>query len=549
MSNDAPKHVDLMVGNFNSIFKDVLNQWAPLRTRMVKNDIQPEWLKENIITKIKERDNAKKNGDHNLYKSLRNKVTGLIKQAKSSFYIEAITKAKGNNRILWKTLKSVTGSKPKETVSAIKINGKLSTDHKVIAESLNTYFTSIAEKCLQDLPKNNNKYKPSLSFTRFLHDKVPPTGFTIPHVTESYVLKALNNLNVKKATGIDGISAHYLKVAAPAIHKHICKIINESIDSGIFPDQWKCAKVYAVLKQGSASECDNYRPISILCILSKVIERHVHDCFYDYLVTYGLLCSSQSGFRKRYSCESSLLKLVNEWFTQMDSSNVIGSVTVYLRKAFDILNHDILVEKLTIYGCNYNTTRWFRSYISHRTQKVQHGVPQGSILGPLLFIIYLNDLTFDLEYVLTNMYADDSTFYLSGKSIVSIEPHIQSDMDILSKWYNVNKMVLNTDKSNCMLICKRNTLSEAKLHIHMNHQDLNNVTDTKILGVTVDQDLKWNLHIDNICKKLSRLSGLLWRIKSYLTFNAMVLFYNSYVLPCFQYCLSVWGNCLQIQPS
>ena len=118
-----------------------------------------------------------------------------------------------------------------------------------------------------------------------------------------------------------------------------------------------------------------------------------------------------------------------------------------------------------IYGCNYNATRWFRSYISHRTQKVfinnvssslnnvQHGVPRGSILGPLLFIIYLNDLTFDLEYVLTNMYADDSTFYLSGKSILSIEPHIQSDMDILSKWYNVNKMVLNTDKSNCMLIC------------------------------------------------------------------------------------------------
>ena len=106
MSNDAPKHVDLMIGNFNSIFKDVLNQWAPLRTRMVKNDIQPEWLKENIITKIKERDNAKKNGDHNLYKSLRNKVTGLIKQAKSSFYIEAITEAKDNNCILWNTLKS-----------------------------------------------------------------------------------------------------------------------------------------------------------------------------------------------------------------------------------------------------------------------------------------------------------------------------------------------------------------------------------------------------------------------------------------------------------
>ena len=157
----------------------------------------------------------------------------------------------------------------------------------------------------------------------------------------------------------------------------------------------------------------------------------------------------------------------------------------------------------------------------------------------------MNDLTFDLESVFTSMYADDTTFYLNGPDTASIQDAIQSDMNIINDWYINNKMILNVDKSNTMVVCnsQKRRRHQYHLNVKIGGQYLQHVTNTEILGVTIDHDLKWSIHVDNMCKKLARLLALLRRICFYLTTESMVLFYNSYVMPCFTYCTNVWGNC------
>ena len=241
----------------------------------------------------------------------------------------------------------------------------------------------------------------------------------------------------------------------------------------------------------------------------------------------------------------------------MDQNKIIGSTIVDLKKAFDILNHDLIIKKLALYGCGINTQKWFSSYLKDRSQKVvsgntqstsmniAYGIPHGSILGPLLFIIFMNDLTFDLDHVTTSMYADDTTFYAHANSQSDIQCLIQEDMTKVEEWYRENRMIQNTDKSSSMLLCnvqKDRYLDNNNLQILIGNHILTSTQYADILGLKIDKNLKWDKHVNNICSKLSRLLGLLNRINVYLTQEAKCLFYNSYVVPVFTYCITVWGQ-------
>ena len=280
-----------------------------------------------------------------------------------------------------------------------------------------------------------------------------------------------------------------------------------------------------------------------------------------YFVTYVLLCPSQSSFRKFHSCESSLIHMINDWYNYMDQNKIIGSTIVDLKKAFDILNHDLIIKKLALYGCGINTQKWFSSYLKDRSQKVvsgntqstsmniAYGIPQGSILGPLLFIIYMNDLTFDLDHVTTSMYADDTTFYAHANSQSDIQCLIQEDMTKVEEWYRKNRMIQNTDMSSSMLLCnvqKDRYLDNNNLQILMGNHILTSTQYADILGRKIDKNLKWDKHVNNICSKLSRLLGLLNRINVYLTQEAKCLFYNSYVVPVYSYCIALWSQCATV---
>ena len=253
--------------------------------------------------------------------------------------------------------------------------------------------------------------------------------FELEEVQESYVLAQLQTLKTNKAIGLDKISARLLKCASCSISKSITRLLNLSIKSNHFPKIWKCAKVTALFKSGERSNPTNYRPISVLPTLSKLLERTVHSKLYSHLITNNLLTSKQFGFRQRYSTITALTNFADETLSNMECGRLCGAVFLDLSKAFDTVDHSILLHKLKAMGVSSSTVGWFESYLSNRMQQtscgselsdalpVTFGIPQGRILGPLLFLVYINDLPSITNKCNVSLYADDTVLYCYASDV------------------------------------------------------------------------------------------------------------------------------------
>lgn len=537
----------------------IIDKHLPLKTHRVKNKQQPKWITPEIIEAIKTRDRYKSLNDDSQYKTWRNKVVKLIKDSKKAQYSEMVIANNNKPNSVWKLFKEIGVNKKKcnSNISSLKVDDNDIKDSTTIANEFNNFFVSVASNIKE--PISVSEFK---ELKEFCDSKVPSdTYFRIPEISEKTVETFLKNLDVTKATGCDNIGARLLKSAVPFIVEHITYICNHSIKNSIFPDQWKEGKVAPLYKAGSKDDVNNYRPISILPILSKILEKHIHDSLMDFLIHFKLLHKTQSGFRPNHSCETALLGMINSWLEAINSGTMIGVVMVDFKKAFDLVDHKVLLKKMKHYKLSDDALSWFSSYLLNRKQKVSinnamsedayilDGVPQGSILGPLLFIMFINDLPLYTNSANTDMYADDTNLYFSGESKSEIERNLQISLNSLSTWCKYNGMLLNTSKTKVMLITtyqKRTSLTSENLDLHFNNDDLNTITGDKILGIFVDNNLTWSTHIDKLCKKISANLWLLSNIKEFLSTEHRTIFYKTYIQPHIDYCNIVWGGTTQL---
>ena len=351
-----------------------------------------------------------------------------------------------------------------------------------------------------------------------------------------------------------------MKLALPFIENSLAFLFNTSIETSQFPDSWKVARVTPIFKEGDKTEKSNYRPISVLSVISRLFEKLVFDQLYQYMKENGLFSPDQSGFLRLHSTLTCLLKNTDDWYNGLDLGRLVGLVFIDLKKAFDTVDHDILCEKLQIYGVQQRELFWFRSYLSNRKQfcrvngvaldiqDVEVGVPQGSCLGPLLFLIYINDLPLAVQGSTVSMYADDTSLCHQALNMTQLNGAINNDLKQLDAWLQGNKLSLNVTKTHSMLITtkqKRNILksTDQNLELSIRGKELDIVQKTKYLGVQIDCSLDWKEQIKAVSAKVSRAIGFLKHAKKFLPRVTLENLYTGIVEPHFRYCCSVWGCC------
>ena len=406
---------------WKEVFIGVVDKHMPCRIVKIRNKPSP-WLNSNVKQVMFKRDWLKKTAskscspeDWAAYRQQRNLANREIRHAKKCFYKKQIEEASGDQRATWKILNDLMGKQSDSImVSELKTDSATLTRPEEIADFLNCHFTTMGPRLASEIPSDQINKKPEDYLTKH------SASFQFKNISPSKVLKLLNSVKIAKATGLDKISNKILKLAAPVIYKSLTDLFNFSITSGEFPSDWKVAKVCPLFKSGEKCDANNYRPISVLPSTARVFERILFEQIYRHLSNNKLLYSRQSGFRSLHSTVSALLDMMNDWCFNIDRGMVNGVLFLDLKKAFDTVDHKILLKKLEFYGFEGITLHWFQSYLADRqqvccvngvvssTKTISCGVPQGSILGPLLFLIYVNDMPKCLGYGTARLFADDT---------------------------------------------------------------------------------------------------------------------------------------------
>ena len=429
------QNIDEAYSDFLNKFMNIINTLAPLREIRVKSRTQ-EWFDGEIAAAIKVRNRNFKTfkksrlvSDEQIYKDSKYFCRNLIRSKKTTFFQNKLRENIGKPKELWKTLKSLGLSKRNTAASiCLKKEGTLSFDEKENSEIFKDFFSKLAENLLLKLPEPPKKFGPLETTEYYRKFNLTSNGFRFSKVSLEIVQDILENIEPSKAAGIDNLNGKFLRDAAKAIALPITQLCNLSIKYSSFPSACKIAKLKPIFKKGSKTDPKNYRPISLLPLISKVIEKVVHDQTKKYLDDHEIIFNYQSGFRENHSTDFVLSFLNDKILKGFDKGLYTGMVLIDLQKAFDTIDHEILLQKMFFLGFSKSVINWFKCYLSKRTflvninDKVSNpgsltcGVPQGSILGPLLFLLYVNDMQQAVQSNLL-LYADDSCIFYQDKNV------------------------------------------------------------------------------------------------------------------------------------
>ena len=530
------------------------NKYFPLTRMKWKYNNRKPWLSDGLKSSIKHKNKLyhiyrKMNSVYNetTYKIYKSKLQRLLKTAEKIHYQDLLLKYKDNLKKSWSIIKGIINkNKRQENQKKFKLNDGSITDNKqVISDRFNDFFVNIGPTLAKAIPQVRNHP------VSFMGDRIEQSIFLEP-VTEGEINQIIISLN-DNAPGYDDISAMLLKVSSMYISQPLTYICNLSLQEGVFPDELKVANVIPLYKSDDVMVFNHYRPVSLLCVLSKVFEKIMYERLLKFLENLKLLYSEQYGFRRKHSTYMALLTLMDKLVNALEKKEIVVGIFLDFSKAFDTVDHDILLQKLYHYGLRGCAYSWFESYLTHRTQFVTYngakskklqikcGVPQGSILGPLLFLIYINDLHTVCKHSFPILFADDTNLFLSGKNLDDMQTLLNEELTEIDLWLKANKLSLNIKKTHYMLFKNRGA-TEKDICLKIENEPITQVKKTKFLGVIIDCNLTWKEHISYISGKIAKGVGILTKARKFLNKTTLMNLYYTFVYPYLIYCNHVWGS-------
>ena len=568
---------------FHNTVKSIRDRHVPIQRKKFnrkKHQLHP-WLTKGILRSINTknklyvqmnklpRDSLQRQAKKDKFKEFENILNKTIRLQKKLFYHNQFQQYTNDIRNTWKTIKTILNKNKKSSSypSTFVHNGQDITNPKEIANGLNSFFTNIGPDLAKEI---NTDGKPDvMSYMGQKRNKRLFFNFT----TAEKIRKIIMSLKTKSSSGEDGISSAFLKNEhiLSAICPSLTILVNQSLCTGIFPERLKVAKVIPLFKdKGDDFSFEYYRPISLLSTISKVYERVVFDQLYEYFDGNKLFYSSQYGFRKKHSTETAGLELIDRAMKDNDKKQDPFAIFLDLSKAFDTIDHVILIKKLSHYGITGTALLWFESYLTNRMQyvifeetmsnvmKITTGVPQGSILGPLLFLIYINDIKNAATLFELIGYADDTTLYGTLKKFAAATPRggsviqtVNQEIDRICSWLSVNKLSLNASKTRMMFfkyhqrtqlaVNKRYLPAEGPQHYLINNTKIKVVQHFNFLGIELHMNLNWTAHIDKIAKKIGKGYGIITKLKYFLPQKVLVMLYNTLIQSHINYGILLWG--------